>query len=164
MHKLVETAKKDIGKKEKPNNSGFLDPELETRMKAVGWQGGWAWCAGIQEAWVWETYPEKIEAVKGLFVPSAVNTFRNLVKAGYKTSMIPTEGALVYWQRMRDGNAEWTGHAGVVSKVVSNTEFFSIEGNTNSGKSREGDCVAENHRFVAPFVHDGLKVIGFVTL
>lgn len=164
MHKLVEIAKKDIGKKEKPGNTGFFDADLQRRMTDVGWQNGWAWCAGIQEAWVWEAYPERIEEIKGLFVPSAVNTFRNLTRAGFKHSMIPTEGALVYWQRMQDGNPLWTGHAGVVSRVVSPTEFYSIEGNTNAAGSREGDSVQEKHRFIAPLVHDGLRVIGFVTL
>lgn len=160
---LVETARKDIGKKEKPGNTGFVDPILEKEMRTVGWQPGWAWCAGIQEKWVWAAFPELKESVKGLFVPSAVNTFRNLVKAGYSHSMIPTEGALVYWQHIQDGKELWTGHAGVVSRVVSDTEFYSIEGNTNSSGSREGDSVQEKHRFIRP-VTNGLKVIGFVML
>lgn len=160
---IADIARKDIGKKEKPGNTGFQDKELEARMKSVGWQVGWAWCAGIQEAWAWEAFPEKKEAIKGLFVPSAVNTFRNLTRAGYVSSMIPTVGAFVYWQRIQDGNALWQGHAGVVSKVVSDTEFYSIEGNTNSAGSREGDSVQEKHRFVKK-VDDGLQVIGFVIL
>ncbi len=161
---IADIARKDIGKKEKPGNSGFVDPDLAARMKAVGWEPGWAWCASIQEAWAWEAYPDKKEAIKGLFVPSAVNTFRNLVKAGYSHSMKPTVGALVYWQKMDDGKALWQGHAGVVSQVVSDTEFYSIEGNTNSSGSREGDSVQEKHRFVKSDVMDGLKVIGFVTI
>jgi hypothetical protein len=164
MADIVAIARKDIGKKEKPGNTGFEDKELETRMKAVGWQAGWAWCAAIQEVWAWEALPELKESIKGLFVPSAVNTFRNLVKAGYSHSMIPTVGAFVYWQRMQDGKALWQGHAGVVSKVISDTEFFSIEGNTNSAGSREGDSVQEKHRFVKHDVENGLKVIGFVVL
>lgn len=160
---LVEAATADIGQKEKPGNTGFVDPKLEAAMRAVGWAPGWAWCACIQEKWVWQAYPEKKDAVKGLFVPSAVNTFKNLVKAGYKHSMIPTVGALVYWQKMENGKALWTGHAGVVYNVLSDTEFHSIEGNTNSKGSREGDSVQPKHRLVRP-VKNGLQVLGFVTL
>jgi len=161
---LIEAARADIGEKEKPGNSGFVNPKLEAAMKAVGWAPGWAWCASIQEKWVWQAFPEKKEAVKGLFVPSAVNTYRNLVKAGYNHSMVPIAGALVYWQKMENGKELWTGHAGVVSRVVSDTEFYSIEGNTNSKGSREGDSVQEKNRLVRPDVKNGLKVIGFVKL
>lgn len=160
---LVEAARKDLGKKEKPGNTGFQDPELEKAMKAVGWQPGWAWCASIQEKWIWEAFPNLKQEVNGYFVPSATATFRNLKNAGYKVSMEPTVGALVYWQRMQDGNALWQGHAGVVSKVISPKEFMSIEGNTNAAGSREGDSVQEKSRQVRSDVQNGLKVIGFVT-
>lgn len=161
---IVDIARRDIGKKEKPGNAGFFDADLEKRLKAVGWQSGWSWCATVQEVWAWEAFPELKEQIKGLFVPSAVNTFRNLVKAGYAHSMIPTVGAFVYWQRIQDGKPLWTGHAGVVSKVISDTEFYSIEGNTNAAGSREGDSVQEKHRHVRLDVQDGLRVVGFVTL
>jgi len=162
--KLIEVAKKDIGKKEKPGNTGFEDPELERAMKAVGWAPGWAWCASIQEKWIWEAYPEKKAEVNGYFVPSAVATFRNLKNAGYHVSMVPTVGALVFWQRIKEGVAQWQGHAGVVSKVVSDIEFYSIEGNTSESGSREGTTVLEKYRTVVKDVQNGLKVIGFVTL
>ena len=92
---LVDVARKDIGKKELRSNFGFEDPELEKAMKAVGWRPGWAWCASIQEKWIWEAYPHLKEEVQGYFVPSAVATFRNLKNAGYPVSMKPSVGALV---------------------------------------------------------------------
>lgn len=162
--KLVEAARKDLGKKEKPGNTGFEDAKLEAAMRVVGWQPGWAWCACIQEKWVWEAYPELQQKVKGLFVPSAVNTFRNLIRAGYKSTMIPEVGALVYWQKMDDGKALWQGHAGVVSEVINATTFKSIEGNTSNKGSRNGDGVYELTRTVRADVQDGLKVIGFIKL
>lgn len=161
---LIEVARKDLGKKEKSGNIGFEDKELEKAMLAVGWHPGWAWCASIQEKWIWEAHPELKEEVMGYFVPSATATFRNLKNAGFSTSMIPSIGALVYWQRIKESEPQWTGHAGVVSKVVSDTEFYSIEGNTNSAGSREGDSVQEKHRYVRSDVKNGLRVIGFVTL
>lgn len=161
---LIEAARKDIGKKEKSGNSGFEDKQLEKAMRAVGWQPGWAWCASIQEKWIRDAYPQRADELNGFFVPSAVATFRNLKNAGFNVSMMPTEGALVFWQRMKDGVAQWQGHAGVVSQVISDTEFLSIEGNTNSKGSREGDSVQEKQRIVRDDVQDGLKVIGFVTI
>jgi CHAP domain-containing protein len=161
---LVDAARLDIGKKEKPGNLGFQDPKHEKELLAVGWQPGWAWCAGQVEAWVWKAFPQKKEAVKGLFVPSAVNTFRNLVKAGYKSSMIPTVGAIVFWQKMDEGKALWQGHTGVVCEVLDDTNFKSIEGNTSNNGSRNGDGVYMLSRKVKPDVQNGLKVIGFVTI
>lgn len=161
---IVSEARKDIGKKEKPGNSGFYDQQLEKDMIAVGWSNGWAWCACILEKWIWAAYPERKEKVKGLFVPSAVNTFRNLVKAGYDHSMVPSIGTLVFWQKMEDGKPHWTGHCGVVSEVLSPTIFKSIEGNTSNTGSRNGDGVYELTREIKVRVNDGLKVIGFVKI
>lgn len=161
---LVEVAKADIGKKEKSGNSGFYDSLLEKEMRAVGWVPGYAWCACILEKWVWQAHPELKEQVKGLFVPSAVNTYKNLVGAGYDRTMIPEVGRLVFWQKMDDGHALWQGHCGIVSEVINDTEFKSIEGNTNSAGSREGDSVQLKSRRVNLQITDGLKVIGFIKL
>lgn len=161
---IVEIAKQYIGKKEKPGNTGFVDPQMETDMRAVGWQPGWAWCSSYIEMVLWKAYPNRIKELSGLFVPSAVNTFRNLRKAGYKDSMVPTVGSFVFWQRMKDGVGQWTGHAGIVVEVISDKEFKSVEGNTNGAGSREGDGVYLKTRVVNPNVQDGLKIIGFVTI
>jgi hypothetical protein len=161
---IVEIAKQYIGKKEKSGNTGFLDPVMEKDMKAVGWQAGWAWCAGFIEMICWKAYPTRIEELKGHFVPSAVNTFRNLRKAGYKDSMVPEVGAFVFWQRVKDGMGQWQGHCGIVSEVTGPTTFKSIEGNTNGAGSREGDGVYEKQRTVKADVQDGLKVIGFIVI
>jgi hypothetical protein len=162
--RLDEVARKDLGKKEKPSNSGFQDAEMEARMKSVGWQAGWSWCACCIEMWAWEAFPDRRDKIKGLFVPSAVNTFRNLQRAGYKPTMIPTVGAIVAWQRMQDGVPQWMGHIGVVSKAISDTEFWSIEGNASNKGSANGDGVYEVHRHVKTDVYDGLKVLGFIQI
>jgi hypothetical protein len=161
---IIGVARKDLGKKEKPGNTGFQDAEHEKRLLAVGWQRGWAWCACQLEAWAWEAYPEKKEQIKGLFVASAVNTFRNLVQAGFKKHDIPKAGTFVFWQKYEDGKAAWTGHCGVVSSVINETTFKSIEGNTSNSGSRNGDGVYELTRTVKKDVQDGLKVIGFIEI
>jgi hypothetical protein len=161
---IIEVAKKDIGKKEKPGNSGFQDPEHEKRLLAVGWQRGWAWCACQLEAWAWEAYPEKKEQIKGLFVASAVNTFKNLVQAGFKKHDVPKVGTFVFWQKYEDGKGVWTGHCGVVIEVISDVAFKSIEGNASAAGSRNGDGVYIVNRVVKKEVQDGLKVIGFIEI
>jgi hypothetical protein len=161
-HPIIEVAKKDLGKKEKPGNSGFFDRELEVDMLNVGWQRGWAWCACILEKWIWQAYPDRKEKLKGLFVPSAVNTFRNLVNAGYEKSDVPVVGSLVFWQKYEDGKAIWTGHCGIVIEVYSEIQFKTIEGNTSNTGSRNGDGVYSLLRTVKKEVTDGLKVIGFI--
>jgi hypothetical protein len=159
--KIIEVAKKYNGFKEKPGNTGFIDKEHEKKMRAVGWVPGHAWCAYQIEAWFAEAYPERANELKSLMVPSAVNTHRNLVRAGYKSTMVPEVGAFVFWQRMKDGLGQWTGHAGLVIEVKDNVNFVSIEGNTNGAGSREGDGVYIKNRVVRK-VEDGLQVIGFI--
>lgn len=161
---LSETAHLDIGQKEKPGNSGFIDPQLEKDMRAVGWVPGWSWCSCILEKWIWKAFPNRIHEIKGIFVPSAVQTFKNLKQAGYSVSIIPTVDSIVFWQHYSGGKAEWTGHTGVVCEAINSTTFKSIEGNTNDNGSRNGDGVYLKDRVVKLDVQDGLKVIGFVTI
>lgn len=162
---IADIARNYIGQKEKPSNTGFYDSEFEKKMREISaWQAGWSWCAGAIEVWATEAFPARRNEFKDIFVPSAVNTFRNLVRAGFKSSMVPTVGSIVTWQRMEDGQPQWRGHIGVVSQVVSETEFYSIEGNASNSGSANGDGVYEVHRRIKPDVKEGLKVIGFVTI
>lgn len=163
MHKLVEIAKKDLGKKEKPGNSGWYDKALEQAMKEDGWGHGMAWCAFIVEKWAEDAYPDKEQKLDKLFSGSAVQTFRNFKKAGYKISQTPVVGSIVIWQKYINGNPHWSGHAGIVSEVISDKEFRSIEGNTNSAGSREGNVVAEKTRKIIK-LDTGLNVLGFIVL
>lgn len=163
MNRLVEIAKKDLGKKEKPGNGGWYDEYLQKEMEKDGWSKGMAWCAFIVEKWVEEAYPWKEEALDKLFSGSAVLTFRNFKKAGYKISKTPVLGSIVVWQKYKQGVPHWSGHAGIVSEVISDKEFKSIEGNTNSKGSREGNIVAEKHRKIMKF-ETGLNVLGFIVL
>lgn len=161
---LVEAAKLDIGKKEKPNNAGFLDSIHEKEIRATGWLAGYAWCAYQVEAWVWKAFPERKEELKDIFVPSAVNTYRNLLRAGYKSLDAPEVGAIVAWQKYQDGEAKWMGHIGVVSEVIDEKTFKSIEGNTSNRGSRNGDGIYELTRIINREVQDGLRILGFIRI
>jgi hypothetical protein len=160
---VVETAKKYLGQTEKPNNQGFNDLEYETKMIAVGFQKGQAWCSYFAELVFKEAYPDKFEELDKLFSASAVQTFKNFTDAKYKVSTTPVVGALVIWQYYENGKPGWTGHAGIVSKRLSDSSFQSIEGNTNDNGGREGYIVAEKTRSTGK-KKNGLNVLGFITI
>jgi hypothetical protein len=69
----------------------------------------------------------------------------------------------VIWQRYENGVKTWKGHAGLVINVLANGSFETIEGNTNSAGSREGDSVQIKIRTMAKRM-DGLNILGFVTI
>lgn len=163
MSEIVGIAKKDIGKLEKPNNSGFQDAQLEKELKDVGWENGFAWCCLICERWSKKAYPAKFAEFDKLFSSSAVTTFANFKKAGYVISSKPVVGSLVVWQKYVNGKPSWQGHIGVVSEVMSDTEFKSVEGNTNAAGSREGNTVAEKTRRLIK-LETGLNILGFIIL
>ncbi len=160
--KIIEIAKTYIGKKEKPGNSGFEDPEFEKEMIARGWEKGFSWCAVFAELMFSKAYPDDLTMLK-LFNPGAVKTFENFKGAGYNISNKPELGNLVIWQHYENGKALWTGHAGIVSEVLNTSTFRSIEGNGSVAGSRNGDRVVEKLRIVI-MKKTGLNIKGFIII
>lgn len=154
--KQIEIAKKYLGHKEKPGNIFDVKSPLGKILIEAGHQNGEAWCCYFTEA----IFVEKLRA---LFSASTVQTFHNFKNAGYEISEVPKVGALVIWQRYKEGKATWQGHAGIVSKVNTDGSFLSIEGNTNSAGSREGDSVQEKVRRNIR-TDNGLNILGFISL
>jgi hypothetical protein len=161
---VIDIAAKYIGETEKPGNMGFTDEDFELKMKSVGFQKSHAWCAYFAELCFKEAFPEKYTELDALFSAGTVQTFKNFRNSAYLIGNIPHAGDLVIWQTMKDGKPQTTGHAGIVSEVVSNTDFWSIEGNTNDGGGREGYIVAKKARRVIPNVTNGLKILGFIQI
>lgn len=162
--KVIEEARKYVGMKEKPQNSGFYNPTLQAIMTKAGQKSGEAWCAYFAEAMFCEAYPENESKFRKLFNAGAVQTYKNFVAAGYKPLLKPRPGDLVIWQKYTNGMAGWQGHAGIVSEVINDVEFKSIEGNTKSNVgTREGDSVQEKTRKLV-IVNSGLNVLGFITI
>jgi len=159
-----EVARKYLGQTEKPANSGFNDATFQDKMEEVGFQKGHAWCSYAMELVFKEAIPERFAELDELFSGSTILTFNNFKNAGYMISQVPRIDHLVIWQTMKEGKKMATGHAGVVSEVVSTWEFKSIEGNTNSKGGREGFEVAEKERKVLASVANGLKVLGFIRI
>lgn len=160
--KIIDIARTYIGKKEKPGNSGFEDPVFEKEMIARGWEKGFSWCALFAELVTSKAYPEE-KAMLQLFNAGAVKTFERFQAAGFKISNKPELGSLVIWQHYKDGKSIWQGHVGIVSEVINDTTFKSIEGNGSAGGSSNGDRVVEKLRTTA-VKRNGLNIKGFITL
>lgn len=161
--KQIEIAKKYIGMKEGEGNVFDESTVLGQAIRKAGQKDGEAWCAYFAEAVFCEACPDMNQQLRKLFSASAVQTFNNFVDASFDVHVKPLPGDLVIWQRYKDGKKQWQGHAGIVSRVNPDGSFHSIEGNTNSEGSREGDSVQEKLRGNT-FKHDGLNVMGFITI
>lgn len=165
MNKAVEVALKYVGQKELDGNIFSDSTDFGKKMHAVGQRDGDAWCALFCELVFKEAYPEKFAELDKLFSASAVQTYKNFIKAGgYMENNLPKEGNLAVWQTQKDGKPQWTGHAGIVHTLKSTWEFTCIEGNTNAEGGREGVTVAIKERKVLKDVWNGLKVLGFIQI
>jgi hypothetical protein len=165
MNKVVEVAMKYVGEKELSNNKFTDATELGKKLHGAGQKDGDPWCALFCEVVFKEAYPERFAELDKMFSASAVQTYKNFLKGGgYLENRMPKEGNLVIWQMMKEGVAQWQGHAGIVKDVKSSWEFTSIEGNTNDLGGREGVTVAIKDRKVLKDVWNGLKVLGFIQI
>ena len=149
---IVKQALKYVGERELKGNSGFENEVFWMKMEAVGFDPGEAWCALFTEL-IWrEAYGQynslHDHELEKLFSDSAVQTFNNFRKTtGWRTSKEPDAGDIVIWQMYKDGEAHWSGHAGIVTKVL-NKDFDTVEGNTNASGGREGVEVAIKRRII----------------
>jgi hypothetical protein len=162
-YSIKDIAEKYIGQTEVKNNMGFENPDFEEKMSVIGWRPSYQWCALFSELVWFEAFQgneEMLKIIKKNCSAGAVKTFENFHKIGM-TSEIPTVGAIVIWQSHKKGLPQWTGHAGIVTKV-NKENFVSIEGNTNDNGSREGIMVAEKTRKYSKSVYNGLGVLGFI--
>jgi hypothetical protein len=149
-----------------PGNMGFKDHRFDELMVETGWQKGQAWCAYFCEL-VWKLAYEKdtetAYAIEKLFAAGAVKTYNNF-KAYQKfpVDKKPEIGAVAIWQTWKDNQPFWTGHAGIVVKILGGNEVLTIEGNTNSKGGREGIEVCEKNRRLSFDTHNGLVLKGFI--
>ena len=163
--KIVLTANSLVGQEEVRGNMGFKDAEFEEMMKAVGWSRTQAWCCYFCEL-VWKmVYLHDIgvnKELSTLFSGSTVQTWKNFLDSDWMQGTVPIKGAIVIWQKYKDGEPQWSGHAGIVTDIISPAKFESVEGNTNAGGSREGYIVAKKNRILNLTKESGLRVLGFI--
>lgn len=171
--KVIEIGLPFIGEKEKPNNGGFYNEELQKMMTEAGHRKGEAWCCYLMEALFVKAYPERESVFRLFFSGSCVQTFRNmrdgvktkngLVKSPFTISQKPVVGALVLWQKYKDGQPTGLGHAALCYEATTETIFRTLEGNTNRDGSREGTMILPKVRSTA-WQQNGLNVMGFVII
>jgi hypothetical protein len=159
----IDVAFKYLLQKELPGNVFDKNTMLGKLLHEAGQKDGESWCAYFVEGVFSEAYPERDPEFKRLFSAGAVKTFENFVRAKYPVSKIPHRGDVVIWQRFKDGARMWQGHAGIVTEVINENRFKTIEGNTNGLGSREGDSVQQKERTLT-FQQNGLNVLGFIKI
>ncbi len=160
---LSQEAMKYLGKREISGNNGFVDPIFEIEMKEEGWQKGWAWCCVFLRVVAVNTHPEKTAELRKLITPSVVQTFRNFRDAAYPIRYLPEQDSIVFYQSYKNGNAQGTGHVGIVTKAEGEL-YTDISGNTNETGSREGVIVGLKDHRLNLNVDNGLRCIGFVKI
>lgn len=140
--RLVEIAKSFVGTQEQGVNAG---PVVQQFQKAVDGKAlGEAWCMCFVQFCIKQV--EKEFGIKSMIYKSEhCLTVWNSTLAGVRR-MVPEPGRIMIMQRRQKA----AGHAGIVSELRSPPaqEFYTIEGNTTSGKGieREGDGVFEKRR------------------
>jgi hypothetical protein len=164
QRKIIATAEKYVGMTEIRGNLGWTSEAFEEKMLETGWKVGQAWCAYFTEL-VWSEVYDSIGLAKNLdkyFSGSARRTLLKFSEAeGWETGTVPVPGAIAIWKLVKGGKDKWQGHAGIVVEVH-DSHMDTVEGNTNSGGSREGDVVALKARKYNFSVQNGLALEGFI--
>ena len=148
-------------------------PDVEKYQKTVGLSPGSPWCAAFV-AWCVMTSKGQITP-PGWCSGSAITSWhrgsRKMLPAGFATPEKAGFEAAVrpgwIWVRAKDGagavaarNGTWVqGHTGIVIAVDAEG-FHTVEGNTNSAGSREGDGVYRKiHRW--NYATDIVRTVGW---
>lgn len=114
-------------------------PEVEMYLRSVGLGKGYSWCSAfvkwsLDEAEV----PNKINA----WSPTAENR-NNLIYSKKQFYSDPTIGDVftIWYSKLNR-----IGHTGFIDGKQNESIFITVEGNTNSAGSREGDGVYKKYR------------------
>lgn len=152
---LIARAETYIGIKEtKPNSSKLVDSFLST----VGLNPGYAWCAAFVHHDAKLTCKAMNVSTKLQKSASARMTFRLSKNLGIRASqdVAGQEGQIICFQKPNS----MYGHIGIVTKRLQGNFVETIEGNTNSAGSRDGDGV---YRKVRPIKgYNSLRVEGYL--
>jgi hypothetical protein len=169
VEEIISIAKEWEGEQEIRGNVDFKNPKFSTRMRAMGFITGDAWCSLFVEL-VWHSAYEAwdstiISRLDKLFSKMAVVTYRNFQKTkDFIVDKKPAPGCLAVWCHYEKGKPTIYGHIGIV--VEANIKWgmmITIEGNTNDDGGREGYEVAGKQREIDfDIKENGLTLMGFV--
>lgn len=148
------------------DNAGFSNAAFETMMKQVGWKGGEAWCMYFAKSIYLKAFPKKAVDITRILSGSTQESWKNAIASPDVFKVItdgkPQRGDIIIWQSTANDS---TGHAGIVYKKQSGDTWYTIEGNTNLEKARNGQGVMKQTRKLVPGTVEGsLKLLGFLRL
>ena len=137
------------------NNKG---PEVEMFQKAVdGKASGEAWCMAFVQYCIKKVQTE-LNIKSNIYKAEHCMTVWNKSPESMRVAK-PAPGCVVIW---RHGNTT-NGHTGIITEIVDNDYFMSIEGNTGPSDDvvvREGDGVYRKRRAMKG--NGDMKVVGFL--
>jgi hypothetical protein len=147
-------------------NVGFVDSAFEAMMKAVGWQSSQAWCAYYVKLVFIQLFSFDREwlskNIGGSSLQNLINV-QNLNKKGDKKYIAFTSGKLqvgdVFCAKRTNG-----GHTGIIVQILDEKTNYceTIEGNTDSTKTGEGDKVKKLKRYLTVGKKSGsMTIVGF---
>jgi hypothetical protein len=147
----------------KRQNVGFVNPSFELMMKSVGWTTSQAWCGYYVKLVLMELFSFDKEWLSKNLGGGAVQNFeniKNLNKKGDKRYIAFTSGKLQVGDVFCQGIVG-NGHTGIIVQILDEKTNFceTIEGNTNSSKSREGDKVKKLQRYLTVGKPSGGKIV-----
>lgn len=118
------------------NNDG---PEVEMYLRSTGLGKGYAWCAAFVH---WCLEEADIPNTVNAWSPTAENKDHIIYRA--RQALDEPEPGDVF--TLYYTNLGRIGHTGFYNKKISDVTFESVEGNTNSQSSREGNGVFKRYR------------------
>lgn len=147
-------------------NVGFVDGAFEQMMRSVGWQSSYAWCGFYVKLVLMGLFSFDKAWLSKNIGGSAMGNFynvQNLNKKGDKRYIAFTKGKLQVGD-VFCGQRSGGGHTGIIVKILDEQTNLceTIEGNTNSNKSGEGDKVKTLKRnLIVGKSSAGLNIVGF---
>lgn len=158
LDELVREAGRWVGVRESKENSG---PDVERFLGAIGLPRGYSWCMAFVHFCVKEV-DKRTGLPENWLLPSGhVLTVWNHSPKGARRAD-PEVGSIAIWQHVPNGKQTTRGHCGVVTKVLKDGSFETVEGNTAAQEDivREGEGV---HRRVRKRKSPGSMVLkGFL--
>jgi hypothetical protein len=147
-------------------NVGFVDTAFEQMMKSVGWQSSQAWCGYYVKLVLMQLFSfDKMwlsKNIGGLALQNFYNV-QNLNKKGDKRYIAFTSGKLQVGD-VFCGKRTAGGHTGIILQILDEKTNYceTIEGNTDSSKTGEGDKVKKLKRYLnVGKTSSSLTIVGF---
>ena len=137
--KALAVASTQVGVREKSRNSG---PEVDAYLRSVGLGPGYAWCAAFVH-WCFD----QGSAALALDNPcprtaGALRLFEMATSSGWQVApadVLPGDVFVI-------DHGHGLGHVGFTESRKDDNSWWTVEGNTNPGGSREGDGVYRRTR------------------